>query len=302
MSAMRVGYYTKRLRKSNQQLEVHFFEPSVLEKYRNDPNYSLRMTRLSTKHGSGVELSALQQYVWGHKPDGSPCVVVLLSHLNALSPADQLHWKLHEIRRSKRKGPKIDRRYYQPMITGRFSDTISIYEAIYLFLREIQKLFQPDVLFPNLPDEEPLFLAPLGYNSRKAMMQFAQDLCTIMQFNMQTLARRITASDVQSKVADCVKREQRRELLRLYFKQHNALSNEIEQALATLKEINELRKLSAHKLTQAERDKNYFEQQADLADRLQCGLRDMMLAFAIAEKGSIGFLSKRVLDYKVVIY
>ena len=44
-----------------------------------------------------------------------------------------------------------------PMLHGEFLDTISYYQAIFLYLKEIQKAFDPDTLLPNLPDEPPTF-------------------------------------------------------------------------------------------------------------------------------------------------
>jgi len=134
------------------------------------------------------------------------------------------------------------------------------------------------------------------------MVQFAQDLCAVLHFSMKPLAKRIVSPQLRSQVAELVKHERRRDLLRLYFRQHNLLSPEIEEALAVQKEVNDLRKISAHTVARAERDKNYFELQADLVDRLQCGLREMMLAFAVAEKGSSDAIRKSILDYKIVVY
>jgi len=299
---IKTGTYTKRLRKTNKQLEPHFFEPSVLDRYRNDPDYALRETGLGTTEGSDAKPSSLQQYVWGHKANGSPCIMAFLYHLCGLSVRDQMHWHLHEIENPKKVGATIDARYVKPIVQGGFRDTISIYEAVYLYLREIQNLFRPDVLFPNLPDEKPLFLVPLAYNSEKAMADFAKDTYTLLQYNMKTLAKRILAPEVQEEISERIKKEQRRQLLKLYFTQNAILPAYFEEMLTALLEINELRKLSAHRLTQAKQDRNYFELQANLVDRLQSGLGSMMRAFAVTEKGTQYILSQAVLDYKVVVY
>jgi hypothetical protein len=85
----------------------------------------------------------------------------------------------------------------------------------------------------------------------------------------------------------------------LYFEERNVLLEDIQQTISILKEINEWRVTSAHTIPSAERDRDYSELQQDLAFRLQRGLRALLLAFALAEKGSIGTIPRRVLELKV---
>jgi hypothetical protein len=295
---IRTGPYSRNLKKTHAELKPHYFELAVLDKYRNDPNYSLRDHGLGTNEGSGVPSSGLQQFVWGHKSDGSACIMVFLVHLCALSAKDQVHWKLHEIDNPESVGAKIDARYIKPIVHGQFRDTISIYEAVHVYMHEIQKFFHPDVFFPNFHEDMPLLLAPLTYNSKKAFLQFIQDLFVLIEYDMRCLAKRIKSD----KAAEYVEKLQRRNLLELYFREKLILPDNFDEALSTLKEINALRVASAHKLTRAQGDKNYMELQVDLVDRLQRSLGNMMFAFAEIEKGSEDVLSKTVSEYKVVIY
>ena len=158
---MKDGHYSKRQRETGYQIEPHFFDPSVLDKYRDDPHYTVTERRVSTKDEapSHVESSGIQQYVWGHEADGSPCVVVILAHLCSLSTKDQEYWQLHELPPKESATAKIDHRYAKPMWEGEFPDTTSGYCAIFLYLREIQKVFEPDTLFPNFDGRFPEFLA-----------------------------------------------------------------------------------------------------------------------------------------------
>lgn len=297
----RSGYYTKRLKKSGNGLEWHFFEPSVLEKYRNDPGYELRETSLGTASGSGRS-SGLQQYVWGHKADGTPCVAVFLAHLRGLHPEDQLHWRLHELRGRIRNTTRVDRRYYAPLVCGRFPDTISIYDALHLYLVEIQKVFQPDVLFPQLLKTKPVWLAPIDHNSRKAMLQFAQCLSALTKLKLTVLAKRVTAPELQKDVKEALTHQRSGDLIRLYFTQHDPFPSNLDETLAAMKELTDLRVQSAHTNAPAVHDQNYREMQIDLVGRLQNGLRVMMLCFAEIEKGPQDTISSRVLGYRVVIY
>ena len=122
---------------------------------------------VSTKYDATTEPSCIQQYVWGRKENGEPCIAVLLRHLRFLSTRDQLHWQAHELPPEEASKAKIEARYAGPMLHGEFLDTVSCYQASFLYLAEIQKVFAPDKLLPNLPDELPPFLIPLAYNSRR---------------------------------------------------------------------------------------------------------------------------------------
>lgn len=281
---MALGYYSDRARRTGLQIEPHFFKPNVLERYRHEPYYEVTERRVSRKDGApdNVERSMIQQYVWGDTPDGTPCVVVLLAHLCTLSDKDQDYWRLHELSAMESATAKIESRYAKPMLDGEFPDTVSSYDAIFLYMREIQGLFAPDTLFPNLdlgtlgtPD----FLAPLAYNSKKAMATFAQDLNSLMAITPRVLARRIVSTEGQVRARELISRQQTRNLLHLYFAEHDLASPEITSALEAMRELNEWRVDSAHKLVPAEADQDYRLIQEDLTRRLQQGLRAMLVAF-----------------------
>jgi hypothetical protein len=298
-SPRREGHYSRLFQGDHGVgLRPYFFEPSVLDKYRDDPNCELGPRWLGTKDGAPIDSSYIQQYVWGHKEDGTPCVVVLLAHLDSLSARDQLHWKAHELAAEEASKAKICHRYKKPMWDGKVPDTISGFEALFYYLREIQKLFLPDVLFPNLPEHQPAFLTPLPYNSKKAMTRFAQDLLSLMSMKLTTLARRIASPQNQSQVQEFLNRQQSRNLLRLYFEDRGQLNKDIEDGLDALGELNTWRVQSAHKLVPADGDKDYLLIASDLVGLVQYGLRAMLLAIIQAEGKTPDTICARVLNYK----
>jgi hypothetical protein len=85
----------------------------------------------------------------------------------------------------------------------------------------------------------------------------------------------------------------------LYFEEHHALSTEIQQAIEIIKEINEWRVRSAHTIQRSEKDQDYKQLRQDLVFRLQAGLRTLLVAFALAEKGRTGTITRRVLGLNV---
>ena len=236
------GYYVDLFRKhEGLGLVAHFFEPAVLDRFRNDPNYKVADTMVSTKYDATTEPSCIQQYVWGRRTDGEPCIAVLLRHLRFLSARDQLHWQAHELPPHEASAAKIEARYMGPMLHGDFLDTVSYYQAIFLYLTEIQKVFNPDRLLPNLPDEPPTSLAPLPYNTKKAMASFAQDLFSLLNMSLTVLTQHLSLATSQAKAADLLKQQQSRNLIKLYFEDHGQFSKEIEETLDVLRDLNDWR-------------------------------------------------------------
>jgi hypothetical protein len=294
------GNYTDKFSgHKGQGLVAYFFEPAVLDRFRNDPNYKVTDSMVSSKEDSQADSSWIQQYMWGRKADGQPCIAVLLRHLRFLSSRDQLHWRSFELPSHEAAKAKIEARYRGPMLNGDFPDTISCYQAIFFYLRETQKVFAPDLLLPNVPDTLPSFLAPLPFNSKKAMASFAQDLLSLMSINFKVLSSRLNQPANRAKAVELLERQQSRNLIGLYFEDHGLFSQGIENALAILRELNDWRVKSAHKLVPVEQDQDYLTMQAELVSRLQRGLREMLLAFMKAESKTPDWTCERILDYSV---
>lgn len=290
--------YSSEYEQHGYQLKAYFFEPDVLDFYRDNPNYHFEATRFSTKDPlpEGVEVSGIQQYVWGKKADGLPCVVALVPHLRMLSAADQQRWALRQIPEEQARGARIDSRYKDPMLHGRFPTRISCLDAVYVYAYEIQKLYAPDKFFPGLPPEKPDFLTPLTPNTERAFCRWCQDLYTILDGSTGTLGSRITSEEK----VDVIARQRKGDLLRLYTKERGVWNAEIEDYLLLLKELNRHRVASAHKIIPGGKmDQDYLDLQRRLAFGLQSSLRALLLACAQAERGDTAIIPKRVLEYDV---
>jgi hypothetical protein len=296
---MNKGHYSKKSRRLGEGWHPHFFEPAVLDRFRDDPNYEVSDTRVSTRDGAKVRLSGVQQYVWGRKASGEPCIVVLLPHLSDLSGRDQVHWHSFELPPVEASGARIEQRYKAPMLYGAFPDTISYYEAVFFYLREIEKVFSPEKLLPNLPANQPSFLAPLPFNSRKAMASFAQDLRSLVDMKLTVLADRLTLPQNQANAKTLLKHQRSRDLIRLYFEDHHHYSDAIGDVLKLLQELNGWRVESAHKLVPVEQDQDYVAIQARLMEGLQRGVRAMLIGFIQAENKTPDWTCERILEYKV---
>lgn len=298
---MTTGHYEQIHRRTGAHVTPVFFTASVLDKYREDPNYVVSAYRISTRDGAlaDVESSGIQQYVWGHTASGLPCVVALIAHLCALSARDQEFWRLHELTPQDAEHARIDERYRKAMLFGEFPDTVSAFDAISLYLREMQRLFPGERLFTNFDGVHYDFLAPLAYNSRKAMAEFAQALCSLLAINLKAIAGQIASSERKARADVCVTKQQNRNLLRLYFQELGVMSAEIELGLDALRDLNDWRVASAHTLVPTDADQDYRAVQADLVDRLQCGLRAMLSEMVTATGAPRRGYSDYVLRLKV---
>ena len=122
-----------------------------------------------------------------------------------------------------------------------------------------------------------------------------QDLYTILDIKSSVLATRIKSP--QKEVY--LKANQTRNLLSLYFEERDALSTDIQQTIDIIKEISDWRVRSAHTIQRSQKDRDYKQLQQDLVFRLQAGLGTLLVAFALAEKGSTGTITRRVLELNV---
>jgi hypothetical protein len=291
----RKGYYSRLYRRKGGELQLHFFEPSVLDHFKEDPNYNFYGNKFYTKDDATIDPSGIQEFMWARKGDGSACIAALLPHLMTLSYKDQLFWQSKELSRKESTQARIDSRYVGPMLYGQWPDTMSRYAAIHIYLIEIQKMFFPERLFPALPEEIPDFLGPLSFNQKRAFTKFMQDLYTILDIKSSVLATRIKSPEKEA----YLKGNQTRNLLSLYFEERDALSKDIQQTIEIIKEIYDWRVRSAHTIARSQRDRDYKQLQEDLAFRLQSGLRTLLVAFALSEKGTTETITRRVLELNV---
>lgn len=226
----------------------------------------------------------IQQYVWGSTANNEPCIVVILAHLDYLSAKDQKYWRLHELTPAKSKTAKIERRYAKSMLHGEFPDRMSGYDAIFLYVREIQNIFHPKQLFTQFEDNHPDFLALITHATKRHLANFAQHLHSFLTISMTTLIDHIVDAQRLSKAKECRSRQQGREILRLYFQEHCVMSARIELGLSALSDLNKLRVESAHSIVPNSRDKDYRKAQSRLVNKLQRGLRAMLVAFIKANR------------------
>lgn len=137
--------YTKLLALGEPQLEFHFFEIDVLERYYNDPRYRFEFDDYSGMISSETDddgnpileekdQTFLQTFGLGFDENDNRVAVVFTRYLSDLPSGHQLYWKTKEIL-----SPcKVLKEYYVNSIEGDFTDSMSIFSA---FIGEINCLY-----------------------------------------------------------------------------------------------------------------------------------------------------------------
>ena len=131
------------------------------------------------------------------------------------------------------------------------------------------------------------------------MASFAQDLLSLLSMSLTVLAQHLSQATNQAKAVELLKQQQSRNLIRLYFEDHGQFSTDIEDTLNVLRELNDWRVQSAHKLVPVEQDQDYLAVQAQLVARLQQGLKAMLLGFLQGEGKTPDRICQIVLRYNV---
>lgn len=137
--------YTKMLALGEPQLEFHFFEIDVLERYYNDPRYRFEfddysglITIETDDEGKPLleekDQTFLQTFGLGFDENENRVAVVFTRYLSDFPSGHQLYWQTKEIH-----SPcKVLKEYYVNSIEGDFTDSMSIFSA---FMGEINCLY-----------------------------------------------------------------------------------------------------------------------------------------------------------------
>ncbi len=135
--------FTKELAHGHAQLEPRFFDPLVLEQYRNDPRYWCHLSDVSghiSAHEEGHSRDSdkvfLQAFGFAYDDDGNRAVGVYLRYLSDFSPEHQQIWKARELTGEYSLHPD----YVRSSIYGVFPDHIQILDALLFEQRAINDI------------------------------------------------------------------------------------------------------------------------------------------------------------------
>jgi len=188
------GSYTARLTAGGSQVETLFFDPTVLDRYRLDPRYFVRlhaysgMVSVTDKFGRDPQFPEhdkilIQTFGFASRPNGLRAVAVYLCYLADLTQEHQRHWEslqLHE-------DCVLFAAYFKNSVLGEFSRDTSVYEAVLLLLEVINKQAEAMGrirLFRETFREWPSDYHPILAPTLKSYLDFVNVLDKMLSQNM----------------------------------------------------------------------------------------------------------------------
>jgi hypothetical protein len=186
--------YSARLEAGGSPVESLFFDPTVLDLYRLDPRYFVRlhdysgMVSVTDEYDRDPQFPEhdkilIQTFGFASRPNGLRSVAVYLCYLADLTPEHQQHWESLRLRED----CILLAAYVRNSVLGEFNADISVYQAVLLLLRLINKqaeamgrdrLFR--ATFREWPDDYHPILAP----TLKSYLDFVNVLDKMLSQNI----------------------------------------------------------------------------------------------------------------------
>ena len=231
------GFYKSRFDRTKNSLEWRFFDPEVLDRYKNSPHYSC--------NSSSIIGLGLQQYVWGTKRDGGKCIAVILSHIHNFDLKEQKHWRAHELDKKEYKYVRVDSCYHRPLIQGKPPNVWHSFDVILPTLKFINQITAPNFLFREIPSDTPSFLQPITKNSKKEYMDYILELDKLLSVNIRVDS---FFGGIKNPQKNTMK--DKGEILNLLgtWLEELGINNDIDKCLKPLKTVRKQRKEKAHKI------------------------------------------------------
>ena len=155
--------FSRELYAGNAQLEFVGFDMAVLERYRNDPRYTIKFNdymgfmSISDEAFEDSEFPErdkilVQTFGLGFDAARRPVVVVFLRYLAGLTPEHQQYWNSFKINGEAR----LSRPYYESAVLGQIWKNRSVRHAIFEELRAINRMtiaIWGSEIFRSIPEE-----------------------------------------------------------------------------------------------------------------------------------------------------
>jgi len=292
--------FTLELALGEPQFSYRTFELSVLETYRNDPRYwyqnndiegsiSIRREFYESENMLERDKVLMQTFGFAHDANLNRAVAAFLRYLSPLSPEHQQVWKAREVR----DGYKLHPDYVKNILGDWGERGASVFVALLVELHVINRmaeamgrpsLFRKD--FGPYAEDKPAELTFLVRPTSKELNNFILALDKVLSDNIN---RRFFRGEVTAEI------EERRPDGKIIIRPKGTLSmldewlrkkirlpdwEPWDTALATLREVRELRQRPAHALDDDVFDQRYLKQQRDLAVRAYQAVQTIRLLFA----------------------
>ena len=289
--------YTKMLALGEPQLEVHFFEIDVLERYYNDPRYRFEFEDYSgtiscetDENGNTIldekDQTFLETFGLGFDENDNRVAVIFSRYLNDLPSGHQLYWQTKEIH-----SPcKVLEEYYVNSIEGDFTDSMSIFSAfigelncLYDLTKHIygKSLFNQKFEEDKRPKEMTFFFLPTSKNYEYFVHLLDKMLSD--NINKKFFDGNIEEYDLVPIDNNLIERIMKGtiKMLEEWFGKNFKPKNEqaYKDIFKFLKEIRKERQNPAHRISKNVYNKQYIEKQKDMIDKAYTVVRSLRTAF-----------------------
>jgi hypothetical protein len=186
--------YTARLEAGGSQVESLFFDPTVLDRYRLDPRYMVRIHDYSGMVCVTDEFYRdhqfpehdkilIQTFGFASRPNGLRAVAVYLCYLADLPPQHQRHWESLQLQEN----CSPFAAYVRNSVLGEFNQDISVYGAVLRLLEIINKQASAmgrERLFVETFREWPADYHPILAPTLKSYLDFVSVLDKMLSQNI----------------------------------------------------------------------------------------------------------------------
>lgn len=276
--------FSQRLALGEPQLRYVAFELTVLERYRNDPRYSLWHNDIAgglTVRDANAESMrdpdriAIQDFGFCYDDQMNRGVAVYLVRLGQLTPEHQQLWNLHRLAGEYHLHPD----YYRSTMLGEFHSGISIFDATLLemcVINEMAVAMQRAPLFRQTFEirSRPQSFAFLIRPTAKEFNDFVHLLDKILSDNMnKDFFRPEVSSQAEALRSDGRIEVERKGSIRMLGEWLDTVfvpadPDVVPEMLAVLREVRRLRQKPAHAIAPDSFDNRYYHEQRDLMRRV----------------------------------
>lgn len=282
----------KHLLRDNNQLQIIYFELKVLEKYFNNPQYSIFYNDYSgtiySKHEGLSNNLIIQHFGISYNKDTKKRAIGILSNILVdLPKKEQAYWYSYLL--DNQDNYIINIGLYKNLILGEWIDEISIYVAILMEIHYINKMCGEMELPPMFKTEYPINtsnkdLRPshyhvLLYPTRDNYYQFIITLEKLVVDNLNYKTFVETGIGVNSITREKENGEFKGTLILLEeWLSINIKNQDIDSlVIKDLKHLRKIRQKPAHQLYTNSYDEDFFDKQNSLVNSTYKSLRNIRL-------------------------
>ena len=303
-----------RLALGEPQLSFSSFDLEVLERYRNDPRYYYRYNDthgfistedeyFETNKLKKSDQILLETFGISFDKGKNAYVAAFLRYLSNLSPEHQLFWESKQVETETRLHPN----YYRSSILGEFPQRISLYEAILMEMKTINRiaeaigrpaLFRSDYSGERRPRE-------FGYLLRPTLKEYNDFIHLLDKMISENIDCNFFQNEVSLEIKDLrpdgkieVKPKGSLRILEDWVRNKFETEDwtDIEEMFQTFREIRKLRQKPAHSVRENIFDQQLLRKQGELMKKVYRAIKTLRSVLHLYPHASSVQIDKHLRD------